>query len=105
MHTYRTARKGNLHTGKITKRENLIISREELASLLEYSLSIPTGTIIGKRWRKDIHILDPRRQKAEWIIGEYYELPEGDTEFGESQVGIRWYWAVDENHNIHMGAL
>lgn len=52
------------------------MTREDLERLDEYSLSLPTGTTIGKRWR--------RRVGNGWYIGEYvaHEDP--------TLVGIRW---------------
>ncbi len=84
----------------------LVISREDLAELLEYSMSIPTGATIGKRWRKDVAI-GKYGVEPEWMIGEYYELPPGERfdKWGKEQVGIHWSWAVDENHEVHRGKL
>ena len=66
-----------------------VITFEALKDLLEYSRSLPTGTTIGKRWRRATkwsrHALE-----TEWQIGEYVERPDPDT------VGIKWVWAVVE---------
>ena len=35
------------------KEEALVLTRSELEELLEYSCSLPTGTTIGKKWRRD----------------------------------------------------
>lgn len=78
----------------------IVIDREDLFALPEYSCSIPTATTIGKRWRCDIHAY---RQPAipdnqhEWQIGEYIEDSDPDM------VGIKWVWAVDVNHEPHRG--
>ena len=88
-----------------------VISRKDLETLLEYSCSLPTGTTIGKRWRRDTHFNTPRKPdqtiEPEWQIGEYYELPPGQDKDarGNDLVGIHWYWAVDENHEVHRGKL
>lgn len=77
-----------------------VISREDLFALPEYSCSIPTGTTIGKQWRCDVHAYRSRAAPAEfheWRIGEYVEHPDPHT------VGIKWTWAVDENHEPHRG--
>lgn len=42
----------------------VLIAREELMRLPDYSMSLPTGTTIGKRWRRD-------NGKGGWAIGEY----------------------------------
>ncbi len=62
---------------------------EDLLALPEYSCTNPTGTTIGKRWRRH----EPYRRSAEcckehdcghWFIGEYVTHPE------PGMVGIRW---------------
>lgn len=62
----------------------LVLTQAEFDQLLEYSHSLPTGTEIGKRWK--------RRRGIDWMIGEYYDIG------SPVEVGIRWSWAVDENH-------
>jgi hypothetical protein len=54
------------------------ISRDELLQLPEYTTSLPTGTTIGKRWRRS-------KGDGGWEIGEYVRsaLP--------NHVGIKWY--------------
>ena len=76
-----------------------VISRAELAKLPEYSCSLPTGTTIGKRWRRDVHFNKPPagRPAPEWCIGEYFD--DGTP----GMVAIRWTWAVDEQRNVHRG--
>ena len=54
---------------------------DELAGLLEYSTTLPTGTTIGKRWRR--HQWDGRI-----LVGEYIDIG------SEAEVGIRWYRPV-----------
>lgn len=78
------------------------LTAAELDRLLEYSASLPTGTTIGKRWRRNVnayrcatcdeHTFGHGRGECrvfaalppEWWIGEYVEDP--DPKF----VGIRW---------------
>jgi hypothetical protein len=43
----------------------VIMSRSEVDRLLEYSHSLPTGTIVGKQWK--------RRDGEGWILGTYIE--------------------------------
>lgn len=59
----------------------------ELLALPEYSSTVPTGTTIGKRWRRH----QPSRRACgdnptcgHWWTGEYFESGK------ESGVGIRW---------------
>lgn len=64
-----------------------VIDLAELESLLEYSTTLPTGTTIGKRWRRARR---PGARVTEWWIGTYVEHPDPD------RVGIEWVWAVSE---------
>jgi len=61
-----------------------VLTMKELDELLEYSDSFPTGTAIGKRWK--------RKSGSDWIVGQYVDIG------NPVEVGIRWFWAVDENH-------
>jgi hypothetical protein len=56
---------------------------DELAELPEYSCSLPTGTTIGKRWKRDRNFGLPTREKS-WCVAEYvaHEDPK--------MVGIEW---------------
>ena len=78
----------------------LSVDQDELAELREYSASIPTGTTIGKRWRRDLnayvrpvvaclHFFDgaPVREVLPplWVIGEYVACDE------PGMVGIEWF--------------
>jgi hypothetical protein len=65
------------------------ITAADLAALPEYSASLPTGTYLGKRWKRDC---GPDRDSGRktWFIGEFYpiDIP--------GEVGIRWseVWLV-----------
>lgn len=52
----------------------------------EYSCSIPTGTTIGKRWRKHEPYVIVKGQISVWYMGEYAL----DPEFPETRVKIIW---------------
>jgi hypothetical protein len=75
------------------------MTHAELMRLPEYSTSLPTGTQIGKRWRRDglfmarrtvghLHFFDgtPEAEAwgTEWYIGEYVASNE------EGYVDISW---------------
>jgi len=66
------------------------VTREEFDELLEYSCSLPTGTTLGKRWKRDNNsgTLRPRPKDTtpDWYLGEYYM----DETIPEGEVGIRW---------------
>jgi len=76
--------------------KEIVISRRELGKLPEYSCSIPTGTTIGKRWRRRTNYNDPN---SDWCIGEYVPYPSPGT------VGIKWRWAIDANGEVHFVPL
>ena len=94
---------------------DLVISRPDLENLLEYSTTLPTGTIIGKRWRKDVNAIKAMfggklGLEPEWAIGEYVHSDEIDwIALGEeslpNQIGIKWYWAVSEPGKVHRGKM
>jgi hypothetical protein len=83
----------------------IVISRDELRKLPEYSCTIPTGTTIGKRWRRDVlepkrfHGVLPRDTPAEWMIGEYYDIG------SDKEVGIKWAWAMEAPGKVWRGDL
>lgn len=54
-----------------------VMERRAFERLMEYSCTLPSGTYLGKRWRK-------KAGARGWLLGEY--VP--DTEPG--MVGIRW---------------
>lgn len=59
------------------------ISRSLFDKLPEYSCTIPTGTTIGKVWRRKKDYYD---ESKGWLIGEYVTDPQGDPKM----VGIQW---------------
>lgn len=66
--------------------EYLKISEKDFLALMEYSSTIPTGTTIGKRWRRGQRWRDKNGEiKTKWYIGEYVEDPD------PKYVGIKWY--------------
>lgn len=60
------------------------MTEEQLYALPEYSLTLPTGTAEGKRWRR---LVVPTLSESRWAIGQYL-APDGD------RVPIRWRRAV-----------
>lgn len=68
--------------------------KEDFDALLEYSCSLPTGTEIGKRWKRDQNAYLPLRKlffgwykpkyRANWFVGEYAESKQ------EGKVDIIW---------------
>ena len=69
--------------------EELWVTQQELTDLGEYSCSMPTGTYIGKRWKRNLNAYNPCVEydpdNPDWIIGEYYDI--GST----TDIGIRWF--------------
>ena len=70
----------------------IVLSRDEFNALPEYSCSLPSGTIVGKRWRANRHSgtlygWGPARRcpaHPNWWMGEYYDIG------SETRIGIRW---------------
>lgn len=58
-----------------------VVTQAAFDALPEYSCSIPTGTRIGKRWKRAKNYRD--RTKG-WWLGEYEQHPDPDF------VRIRW---------------
>lgn len=73
----------------IDELERLRITARDFKDLGEYSCSFPTGTAIGKRWRRLEGSFSQAFVRAggkpRWVIGEYVEHPDPKT------VGIKWY--------------
>lgn len=65
-------------------REPAVLGDREVEELLDYSCSIPTGTTIGKRWKRLEPYVIPKRGAQCRYLGEYVDI--GDPE----RVGIRW---------------
>lgn len=61
------------------------LTMREFKKLLDYSCSMPTGTAIGKRWRRS-NRFESRREGRPlvWWMGEYYDCGKAD------KVGVRW---------------
>lgn len=65
------------------ERKIVKMSISEFDALLEYSTTLPTGTTIGKKWKR--HIRSGAHQ-GEWWLGEYVADPDGNP----NMVGITW---------------
>lgn len=57
------------------------MTQREFEALLEYSSSYPTGTRIGKQWRRQV-------SERDWLRGEYVEHSDSN------KVGIVWHEIV-----------
>lgn len=78
----------------LTDEEFAVMTRETFQKLPEYSCSLPTGTAIGKRWRRLKRWLEPLEPvpgqgqvvvtRESWVLGEYVECEEA------GYVGIKW---------------
>lgn len=60
--------------------ETIVLTKKQFDELPEYSCSIPTGTTIGKQWKKNIYAFDPYARDPrtgnvieEWYLHEYKE--------------------------------
>ena len=69
------------------------VTQQEFDELLEYSSTVPTGTTIGKKWkrhepyRRPQSCIDPEHDCGHWFMGEY--IRPGPKEFAR-EVWIRW---------------
>ncbi len=72
-----------MNFGTVTSR-GILLSTREFKSLKEYSCSLPTGTYIGKRWRRRVPYGERPDAEPEWFMGEYVEslIP--------GEIGIEW---------------
>jgi hypothetical protein len=66
-----------------------VMTRGQFDALPTYSCTLPTGTTIGKKWKRDLN--EPRRfhrvepnAPPDWWTGEYVPDPE------PGMVGIKW---------------
>lgn len=72
--------------------ERLRMTCAEFKAMPEYSATYPTGTTIGKRWRRLNGIYDEvflrHGGKPYWQIGEYVDHPD------PKKIGIKWWKPV-----------
>lgn len=69
-------------------REKIVyLTYNELKDLPEYSCSLPTGTIEGKRWKRDMNFGNYKKNpdlQPDWVMGEYVDHPD------PQKIGIEW---------------
>lgn len=53
-----------------TVERDVFLTKKQFDELDEYSCSIPTGTTIGKRWKRSNSYSDPKGE-LKWWMGEY----------------------------------
>ncbi len=61
-----------------------MMTRSEFEALPEYSCTLPTGTTIGKRWKRRIPYMDRIDPPNDWYMGEYVEC------YKDGEIGIEW---------------
>jgi hypothetical protein len=68
-----------------------MLTRREFDALPDYSCSLPTGTTVGKRWKKSNVYFRGRDITAPlvWHMGEYVES------YIPGQIGIEWSLIID----------
>jgi hypothetical protein len=65
--------------------EDAVVTQALFAQLLEYSLSLPSGTYVGKLWKARQTVRAPGGALVEqWFLVEYVSDPD------PKQIGIRW---------------
>ena len=62
------------------------LTQREFDSLPEYSFTLPSGTVTGKRWKADRnwHRKFSWIDGPDWVIGEYGEIT-------DDEIKIHWY--------------
>ncbi len=60
----------------------ITLSQSQFEELPEYSMSYPTGTTYGKKWKRKVKTADGNG--FEWWMGEYYDIGK------EDKVGMKW---------------
>lgn len=60
-------------------RDTITLTQEEFDKLREYSCSLPTGTTIGKRWKRNQNAFAPGDNEPDWWMGEYVEHEDPDA--------------------------
>lgn len=69
--------------------DDLLLTRSEFKDLLEYSTTLPTGTIPGKCWKRRQPFW-AKPEDAEWWRGSYgLPYPEGHQHHGQIPIGWR----------------
>jgi hypothetical protein len=73
-----------------------VMTRATFEGLHEYSGTIPTGKVIGKRWKQNKTYTDRRAGEPEWFLRGYEELDPPNPE----QIAIPWWRIeiVEESH-------
>lgn len=69
-----------------TRGKEIKLTQVELDKLPEYSCSLPTGTTVGKRWKRDANAYQglSKGTLSAWWIGEYVDHP------NPAMVNITW---------------
>lgn len=75
----------------MSQQGTIVLTQAEFDSLPEYSCTLPTGTTIGKKWKRNIHAFDPRYHDPrtgntidDWYLCEY--VPHTDP----AKIGITY---------------
>lgn len=64
--------------------EEDVMTQAELKALPDYSCTFPTGTTIGKKWRRREPYETGRGIVNAWYTGEYVDYPDS------KMVGVKW---------------
>ena len=67
----------------------LRLTDREMTKMLEYSASIPTGKIIGKRWKRRLD-----NEGKSWVVGGYEHLSPEDQLKWPGEIAILWFIPV-----------
>ena len=57
------------------KEEYIALTKEAFDKLMEYSISIPTGAVLGKQWKRNAN---SHGKSPEWYLCEFVKHPNPD---------------------------
>lgn len=57
----------------MSNERKVYLTQEEFDDLFEYSMSVPTGVIMGKKWKRNNLVFQGGK---EWFQGEYRQHPD-----------------------------
>ncbi len=71
--------------------ETVVLTKEEFDQLLEYSSSIPSGTVLGKVWKRNQNFHSGKKP-GDWYMGEYVPDVKAkmDRDGKPETIGIIW---------------
>lgn len=65
----------------IVDEKTALMTKVDFDALLNYSTTLPTGTFIGKRWKRNLPKQDETKWifSDKWLMGEFAPNPDGEN--------------------------